>query len=132
MRARWSGTTILGAPLNYRPHNSNAYGRAYLALGLLMGSHMRPDAAEHIYRRTARWECCTATPVPTPYGAKFSPQVETGSESSTPRGAWESPMVEPGGNRTPFAHQRPGSTVPAWLSNWRLRLALSSQVTSYM
>ena len=58
-------------------------------------------------------------------------QVETASESSTPRGAWESPAGEPAAGRAPFAQQRPAvveSSVPAWLSNWRLKLALSSQV----
>ncbi len=59
-------------------------------------------------------------------------QVETASESSTPRGAWESPAGELAAGRAPFAQQRPAAelSVPAWLSNWRLKLALSSQVTA--
>ena len=56
-------------------------------------------------------------------------QVETASESSTPRGAWESPAGEPAAGRAPFAQQRPVDSAPAWLSNWRLKLALSSQVS---
>ncbi len=59
-------------------------------------------------------------------------QVETASESSTPRGAWESPAGELAAGRAPFAQQRPVAelAVPAWLSNWRLKLGLSSQVTA--
>ena len=57
------------------------------------------------------------------------PQVETESESTTPRFGLGSPLAGAGPQleRAPFGEAR-HSQAPPWLSDWRLKLGLSSQV----
>lgn len=63
-------------------------------------------------------------------------QIETASESSSPRGGASSPrhlaeslLLE---RSSAGKARHGGAQPPAWLSDWRLRLALSSQVDFWL